>query len=226
VAKHMNTTIAIAVLTALAALIALALLAAPAPAQGRDVVAVDLTGPKPVPCAALSTQTYPTIAGGCLVTAQGKIDLTVQTMFGPLRFGRCSMAFNLLIGPNAEIWRDGYAGSAQGACGDLLPCRAKAPATEILSAPKLPWKGKITHTPNGYQATFDICLDTCLGRFEGKTTFTLAKHHNNWQMRATNTTTGTSGFQFNGHWNLTTPQTPATTSTPRQNTNNPPFNLH
>lgn len=188
---------------ALAALASAAALAAPAQAQDRAVSAVDLTrGGKPTPCADLSTAAYPLIQGGCVLYAAGEIDITVQTMFGPLRFGRCRIAINLLVDGAGGTWLQGFDSDSGGACGDMLPCREKAPAKEIVAANKLPWKGRIVRTANGPQTELELCLDTCMGRFEGRTAFDLLEERGDWTMRAKDSIAGVSGLELDGRWDF------------------------
>ncbi|HYI99587.1 MAG TPA: hypothetical protein VEX36_07935 [Thermoleophilaceae bacterium] len=187
---------------AVVALGAAAWVAGPAPAQDAQIAALDLTRGKPVRCAELSTKSYPLIQGGCVLYASGKIDITVRTMFGPVRFGRCNIAINLLVGPTGSTWLQGFTSDSAGACGDMLPCREKASAKNIALADKLPWKGKIVQGPAGPQSELDLCLDTCMGRFEGRTTFDLVEQRGDRVMRATDSVAGVSGLELDGEWDF------------------------
>lgn len=200
-------------------------LAIPVAAQGGEVAAWDLTRGKAVRCAELSTDGSQQVKGGCLVFASGKIDLTVRTMFGPVRFGRCAMAFNLVIGPDGRIVRDGFAGQGGGACGDMLPCREKVPAANLLSAAKLPWDGQIDRGPSAYRSEFDMCLDTCMGRFEGAVAFDLVERRGDWRMRAVNSVAGVSGFELDGEWDLDVPYGVSAAYVKREGSDAPGFDL-
>lgn len=188
----------------LGAVIVLSCLAVPAAAQDSDVAAIDLLGDRPVPCADLATDGYPLIGGGCVVLAPAeRIDLTVRTLFGPLRFARCDIAFNLHIGPDARLWLQGMSIDGTGACGDILPCRPKVPEEKLHLAAKLPWKGAISRTSGDrLRAELDLCFDTCLGRFEGRTRFELLEERGDWKMRTAGSIAGTSGFELDGEWDL------------------------
>lgn len=187
----------------IATLAVAATLASSAPAQNAGVTALDLTpAGKPAPCPDLSAKSYPAIEGGCLLYAVGDIDITVQTMFGPLRFGRCHIGINLLVDAKGAAWLHGFSSDSKGACGDLLPCREKASAEEILQADKLPWKGRIVRNGDGFQSELDLCLDTCMGRFEGRTVFDLLEERGDWTMRAKDSVAGVSGLELDGDWDF------------------------
>jgi hypothetical protein len=178
--------------------------ASSAPAQDAEVRAWDLTraGGKPARCAELSTESYPLIGGGCVLYAVSGIDITVRTMFGPMRFGRCRIAINLLVGPTGRTWLQGFDSDSGGACGDMLPCREKASAEKIFQADKFPWKGRIVQGADGLQSELDLCLDTCMGRFEGKTVFDLLEERGDWTMRARDSVAGVSGLELDGEWDF------------------------
>lgn len=201
-----RTRIGIA-LTTVAAIAALAMPAAAqdgsAPAGGGGLTARDLTGDNPVPCPELLTDDPRTVGGGCIVLVPfADVDFTVRTMFGPMKFDSCRVGFNLHIGPTAEVWLHGMSIEGGGACGDILPCREKVPPKKIHLAYKLPWKGEIAHTSSGYRLAFDLCFDTCLGRFEGKTKFDLVIDFTDWKLRAVDSVAGTSGFEIDGAWDV------------------------
>lgn len=187
---------------AVAALAATAALVSPVAAQDGAITARDLTRGKPAPCAELSTQSYPLIAGGCILYAANEIDITVRTMFGPLHFGRCRIAINLLVGPTGRTWLQGFDSESAGACGDMLPCREKSTPEEIIQANKLPWKGRVVRGSAGAEAELDLCLDTCLGRFEGRTAFDLLDERGDWTLRAKDSVVGVSGLELDGRWDL------------------------
>jgi hypothetical protein len=199
VRKTFGTALAMAAIAA-----ATGALAGPAFAQEEDAVTVqDLTrGSKPAPCAELSTKSYPLIEGGCVLYGVSAIDITVRTMFGPLRFGRCQIAINLLVGPTGATWLQGFSSDSAGACGDMLPCREKASAEKIGLANKLPWKGQIVRGPDGFKSELDVCLDTCMGRFEGRTAFDLLRERGDWTMRAKDSVAGVSGLELDGQWDF------------------------
>lgn len=197
-----RTRIGIALTTAAT----IAALAMPAAAQNGVVTARDLTSEPPIPCPELLTDDPRLIRGGCIVLAPfERVNLTVRTMFGPMQFGRCLVGFNLHIGPTGEVWLQGMSIDGSGACGDILPCREKASAEEISFANKLPWSGEITRTASGFRTTFDLCFDTCLGKFEGKTAFDLVRERGgDWRLRAADAVAGVSGFEIDGAWDVDT----------------------
>lgn len=196
-------------LGALVAALAVATVAltAPSPPAGEaaadEVTAWDVTGKKPVPCEELSTEIFPAIEGGCLVRLpKQNTRLAVLTPFGTLDLGRCGITLNLQIGPRGDSWLQAlvlsdYPGQTQRVCGDLRLCREKG-ADDYL-----PWKGKIVRSGEGFRSTHAMCLDTCMGRFEGRLAFDLVKERGgDWRMRSVNSVAGSSGFQFNGDWKL------------------------
>lgn len=201
--KTRRTAWAIVALTAAAALASpTAAQDGPAAAQDGAIAVQDLTRGEPAPCSELSTASYPLVAGGCILYAVEEIDITVRTMFGPMRFGRCRIAINLLVGPSGRTWLQGFDSESAGACGDLLPCREKSTPEEIIGANKLPWKGRIVRGSAGVGTELDVCLDTCLGRFEGRTAFDLLDERGDWTLRAKNSTVGVSGLELDGRWDL------------------------
>ena len=182
--------------------IASAALTGPAAAQDGAVTARSLIRGEPAPCDELTAESHPLIRGGCNVYGTAPIDITVRTMFGPLRFGRCRVSVNLLIGPTGRTWLQSFESNSAGACGDMLPCREKAPAAEIASADKLPWEGRIVQGPDGPRSVLELCLDTCMGKFEGRVPFDLIEKRGDLTMRARDSVAGNSGFELDGEWDL------------------------
>jgi hypothetical protein len=187
---------------AVATAIAMTALAGPAAAQDGAPSAWNLTTGKPGPCAELTTSSYPAIGGGCNVYANAPIVITVRTMFGPLRFGRCEVGVNVLFGPTGVVWVQSFESGSAGACGDMLPCREKASPTEIASANKLPWKGRVVEGSIRPRSEFDLCLDTCMGKFEGRIAFDLVQERGDLTLRAKDSVAGDSGLELDGEWDL------------------------
>lgn len=187
--------------TAIAAL-ASAALAGPAAAQDGAVSAWDLTGPKPVACTEPSADSYPLIRGGCNVYGTAPIDITVRTMFGPLHFGRCQVSVNALIGPTGRAWLQSFAPDGAGACGDMLACREKATPEKIAFANKLPWRGEVLQRAGRPGMELDLCVDTCMGKFEGKVAFDLVDERGDLTLRARDSVAGSSGLELDGEWDL------------------------
>lgn len=186
----------------LATAIAVTALAGPAAAQSSAPTAWNLTKGEPVRCDELSASSHPVIRGGCNVYGTAPIDITVRTMFGPLHFGRCQVSINLLVGPTGEAWVQSFESDSAGACGDMLPCREKAPAAEIASANKLPWKGRVVEGSTRPQGEFDLCLDTCMGKLEGRIAFDLVQERGDLTLLAKDSVAGVSGLELDGEWDL------------------------
>jgi hypothetical protein len=188
------------VAAAAAAMVAVA--AAPAAQDGAPVRGIDPATGKP--CPKVDRSSHPELKGGCLAYGNTTgIEIHVLTMFGPLRFSRCRLAFEMRVGPRGDAWIEEMNSTnveSPGVCGDALPCR-----TRDLEQ-KLPWRGKIVSTGGGrYGVDFDVCFDTCMGRFVGDAAFELERGSGKarrWKLKAEKAITGVSGLQFDGTWSL------------------------
>lgn len=143
--------------------------------------------------------------GGCdLVVSEAPATLTALTLFGDRRLGRCRMTFRMFVGGSGalaitEVGVLPAPGAAGAICGDVLPCRRDL--EEIDEIEKLPWRGEVAVGAAGQaQAAIDLCFDTCLGRFEGRTVFELEQTAKGLRIVAKRAALGTSGLELSGRW--------------------------
>jgi hypothetical protein len=143
--------------------------------------------------------------GGCdLILRDGGMNFTVVNVLGDRRLADCGVAFRLLVGPDGSLavkdFQTAPAYTAEGPCGDIVTCRRDL---EGPSEHKLPWTGNLASREGRLYADIDICFDTCLGRFEGKTRMEFEPGpKGSWRLHARSAPVGTSGMELTGGWTL------------------------
>jgi len=150
--------------------------------------------------------------GGCkLRPVRGEVGITVLTIFGDEPLGNCPFRFQARVGQGGRlvldrIRVDAYAvpdARLRQACGDIAACRpVRESATEDLQG--LPWSGRIVRDEAGdLMAEIDVCLDTCFGRFEGRSRLSLRQRPDRtWLLWTPRSPVGTSGMELAGTWDL------------------------
>lgn len=130
----------------------------------------------------------------------GSIDLTVLSVFGEDRVGRCPFRFRAQVADGRlAITEIDISDSASPACGDFRACRRAGSGGGVANT--VPWAGRLDK--DGV-ATVSACFDTCFGRFEGRTPVTLERAPDGTPRRLTvsHATVGLSGLQVSGSWRL------------------------
>jgi hypothetical protein len=180
------------------------MLAVPATAQTGEVVALKRTDRAVTECETIDALRLPT-AGGCVLKAESKrkgIDYTVVTPFGSVPFAPCGSSFTARIARTGDaegtigVLIDTLRGDGSGEpCGDLQFCIV--PGTAI----QRPWNGVVhLDKQGGAYMDVNVCLDTCMGWFEGKTRFELDRVDGTWRIRARKAMVGDSGIEMDGEW--------------------------
>jgi hypothetical protein len=146
------------------------------------------------------------VHGGCRIKLRERVTgFTALTLFGDNALAKCSMSFTMAIGPSGQlavepieiISLDALLG---GACGDIMQCRVDFKGLQPWTR-RVPWRGRLVKRPNGaIVAEIDVCLDSCLGRLEGKTEFSLSNSDKGLRLRATDSAVGVSGLELDGVW--------------------------
>jgi hypothetical protein len=150
------------------------------------------------PCAAVFTETFPEISGTCeLAISSSDIRPTVLTALGSLSFDRCTMTYRVATDATGRTWVynvhvDAPPGVANNGCSDILAC------SDAQGRP-VPWKGRLDYRPGGSMLhRFDVCLDTCVGLYDGVVTTRLVRKGRSWTVTADDAPVGASGFRLNG----------------------------
>jgi hypothetical protein len=185
-------------LAALAASVLVCLSAAvPATAVDADVVAFERVGKQKRFCDSVDVIGLP-VRNGCLVRAKApKQDLrfTVITPFGSMKFADCEYRYTAHIASDGATWLGFLRTGGGNPCGDMQPCLVEGAAIQR------PWSGRIHADGQGeLYMRVDICLDTCMGWFEGKTRLDLDRVGGAWRIRADKAMVGDSGLEVDGEW--------------------------
>lgn len=166
----------------------------PAWADGSDITASDLAGGASRPCPKRDLEA---VLGPCVVvTRDDPVDVYVLTMLGRLHFGRCAVQYSLHVDADGrtEMYHVTFDGPQP--CPDALACGWEEERAR-------PWPGRIHGDGRGgFHNHVDVCLDTCLGQFQGRLTIDLLRHRQGWRARAQQQSVGTSGLSFDGPWSF------------------------
>jgi hypothetical protein len=187
---------AVAALIVLACLGATGALAAD-PTSGVRVL--DTSGDRPKPCPDIVMHTRSDPEGGCVIHAvEGDVSLSVSTALGAFLFGKCSSYYTLHIDGRGRTVTESFGVLGDQPCPDVSSCFKGDRRPGDF---KYPWKGRIKIGSDGaIRHESDACLDTCLGRFEGRTVVSLEERGGRWRAIASESTVGLSGWQIDGQW--------------------------
>jgi hypothetical protein len=188
--------------------------AAAGSAGDAPVRAFDTTGGKREPCPRVELGGR-FVQGGCQSVGNSlTIRLKVRTVFGALRFAdACSVTFDLHIAHDGRTWMDRLliGGGAGDPCNDVRPCaptastaRLRAPSDFQAPADFLPWRGSLRPDGDGgFVNDFQMCVDTCAGRYDGRVGFALRRDADGeWLVEADDTPVGRAGLTWSGEWPL------------------------
>jgi hypothetical protein len=178
------------------------------PAGGRGASAMsqhpirayDALGGAGRPCTPLRYVGAALVRGGCELVVRGApARITVATMVGPVPFRACTLEFRLHLGTRGRAALTDQRIYGQSPCNDALACDdPRRPAKDL----RLPWTGAVDHratgSTRGYILRTAVCLDTCLGRFEGPLDLNLTSHKGAWRLEARGATVGDTGWGFDG----------------------------
>lgn len=179
-------------------------LSLPEPVAADKVVALERIGKTTRECALLDSLRSP-VKGGCVLKAKFRrkaIRYDVVTPFGSMRFASCGSSFTARIaargslGGPVDVLVDSFTGdNTADLCGDVRVCLVDG--TDM----QRPWSGVVRlDEDGGAYMDLHVCLDTCMGWFEGKTRFELDRVAGEWRIRADRTMVGDSGIEMDGEW--------------------------
>jgi hypothetical protein len=150
----------------------------------------------------------PTTQAATTQPVTGKLRFTVVSLFGDQLLGTCDLRMR------AERRRSGAlaltrieivdgVGLYRMACGDLAACAGDGRRRTDASAP-LPWRGRELGRADDRDVELRVCLDTCLGRFEGRVDGDLdATSAGGWRLALRSAPIGWSGMELSGHLRTT-----------------------
>jgi hypothetical protein len=165
----------------------------PTPVRRGGVVVRDLTAPGSPRCPAIGVARFPVLSGGCLMTVgQESARLSLRTAFGAMRFAECDLFYDVRLDGSGGGWVEDIGITGGDPCFDVLSCWDR-------EREKVPWPAQLERY--GRQQIRlridDVCLDTCVGRFEGRWDVEMVERANGWRLRSASTI-GTSGWSFDG----------------------------
>lgn len=148
---------------------------------------------------------YVPLRGGCELRAPPTpATLTLQSAFGEMILAECEIDFFLNVDGRGRVglsrfWAGG--GSQGGPCWDIVACERPNPPPESLATLRTPWDGVIGRDRKGWSVLVDLCLETCVGQFEGVLEFALTPAPGDrWRLHARDAAAGTSGLALAGSW--------------------------
>ncbi|HEX2070752.1 MAG TPA: hypothetical protein VHF90_03770 [Thermoleophilaceae bacterium] len=144
------------------------------------------------PCPDVDGERLPTVAGGCLFELAGeRLELSAVSPFGTMAFAECDVALDVQMDGRGQGWISDMSIDGRNPCFDAAPCFSGRQRG-------LPWRSWIVRRGGGLELRIDVCLDTCVGRFEGRWDLALVRHGDGWRARADQAMVGTSGWRFDG----------------------------
>jgi hypothetical protein len=82
------------------------------------------------------------------------------------------------------------------ACGDVEACRNER---SIATS----WDGRLRASADGrFVGRLDVCMATCVGRFEGRTAVEVKRSPTGWRLEFDDAPVGTGGLRLDGGWEL------------------------
>jgi hypothetical protein len=174
------------------------------PTSSGGTIALDTSRVSAEDCPPVSSTGSPLLSGGCQASvrssrqgADSRIAFAVLSSFGPISFARCTFATNLLIGPSGEVWLDNLTvlDLVSGPCPDIVPC--------LSGDGKKPWRGSLEPAgPGRFGLRVHACLESCVGRFEGRVELQMRREAGDWRLAADKAPVGDSGLRIDGNWDL------------------------
>jgi hypothetical protein len=153
------------------------------------------------PCSDPNPRAYPKVTGGCVARARAaKVAIIVRTAFGDLPFATCTVHYALHIDRSGRTWIHDLDILGPSPCNDAVGCWED----DDEYRGELPWRGRIETIADGrLRHRTEACLDTCMGRFEGRFTTILAPAARGWRARPSGSAMiGTSGWKLDGAWRM------------------------
>lgn len=145
-------------------------------------------------CPRVDVSRFPRITGGCVVELAGAGQrFTLQTPFGFMPFARCRISYDLHFEGDGGTWIAGFEIEGDSPCLDIVPCEGREQVA-------VPWRARIggpVVDEGSSRLTAMACLDSCLGRFEGRWDVALTTAGNAWRASSRGLI-GTSGLRIDG----------------------------
>jgi hypothetical protein len=203
----------IAVLAAVALALTAAFPSTATTGPAGAVRAFDTTGGRSRPCPPVDLGgRY--VRGGCeSLGSTLQVELRIRTVFGVLPFAdSCGVTFDFTVDRDGRTWMDylRIGGGAGDPCNDVRACappgltrRFDDPSDQRSSIDHYPWRGRLHPLGDGrFVNRFDMCVDTCAGRYDGRVDFALERQGGEWVVSAENAPVGRSGLSWSGEWTL------------------------
>jgi hypothetical protein len=108
-----------------------------------------------------------------------------------MAFAECDFRLDLHVDADGRGWIPTMGIDGRNPCFDAPPCFS-------TDERALPWRASIDRRGGATELRVDACLDTCIGRFEGRLDLDLVRHGDAWRARADQAMVGTSGWRFDG----------------------------
>lgn len=166
---------------------------------GREngVAVTTRSGERSVRCPEIDSTDPEKVEGGCVARASGSyVEMDVKSMVGDFEFSSCVLDYELRIDGSGRTVISDATIEGRSPCSDAIPCFTEADG-------RLPWHGRLRRDANGsLHNDVDMCLDTCMGRFEGPFTMDLRPSARGWHVTARDEPVGMSGWHVDGEWDI------------------------
>jgi hypothetical protein len=172
-------------------------------AQSKIAHVTRLRDGRRVPCPAIERIEHggrDAVAGGCELRFNSS-DLAVRllTAVGDFTVGRCQASFVVNTSPGlTALLVDHIDLSGPGLCSGAAPC------ADGETGLRYPWQGTIRKSgfSNGVDVSFDVCLNTRVGRVRGMIYLRLARRADSWAVALHDYPAGDSSVMLGGRWSV------------------------
>jgi hypothetical protein len=125
----------------------------------------------------------------------------VTTPAGTFLLARCQPHTTFRIDGSGRVWVTYHSKRLDGlgGCSDVVQCTTRGERP-------LPWEGRLVATPEGrVVGDIDVCLATCVGRFEGRARIELVRNSRGWRLELDDAQVGPGAIELDGSWGLAGP---------------------
>lgn len=162
------------------------------------VIARDGSGSEAKPCPPVRRPEPDLVEGGCVLRVDTRgVAIAINSVVGKLSLSSCLLKYVMRVDASGRTVLHEMVIDGPSPCNDVRPCYDD----EYL----YPLDGRIVLAGDGELINVvDMCLDTCLGRFEGPLELLLRGGGTEWRAKADRALVGVSGWEFDGSWALRT----------------------
>lgn len=148
------------------------------------------------PCSKIVVESPVVATGGCeLRTIAGGIDMAIVSPLSHFVFATCGLGYNIRIDGSGKTLLETVRVFGLSPCFDVEAC---FPGSRETKQYTYRWKGRIRAVGDRLEHIIDACMDTCVGRFEGRIVTNLRRTDRGWRASTEVGSVGSSGWQMRG----------------------------